>query len=134
MMFKNVVLELKPFHKFAIVIKSEEYEPETENGLACTLEFTYTPKYPDEPLIISIEEPENFEEGDIEKLMEDLEENMKENLGIVMVFTLVSTAQEWLNVQWDRIKLSREENAAKQLIEDEEAERVRFFKILLILV
>lgn len=51
---------------------------------------------------------------------------MNENLGMVMVFTLVSTAQEWLNVQWDRIKFNREEFAARKRKEEEEAERVRW--------
>lgn len=118
------VLETKPFYKFAIPIKSEEYEPDSADGLACKLEFTYTSKYPDEPLVVIIEDEENFEEGDAEKLMQHLEEQMNENLGTVMVFTLVSAAQEWLNVQWDQTKLNREENEAKKLIEEEEAERV----------
>jgi len=54
-----------------------------------------------------------------------LAEQMNENLGMVMVFTLVSAAQEWLNVQWDKIKIRREETAAQKLKEEEEAERVR---------
>ncbi|KAK0161247.1 hypothetical protein PV327_009738 [Microctonus hyperodae] len=120
------VLETEPYYKFVLPIKSEEYEPESDNGLACNLEFTYTEKYPDEPLLIEIEDTENFEDGDIEKLREHLTEQMNENMGMVMVFTLVSAAQEWLNVQWDRIKLHREKAAAKQLIEEEEAERKRF--------
>ncbi|XP_074114463.1 RWD domain-containing protein 1 [Cotesia typhae] len=119
------ILETNP-HKFMLTIKSEEYEPESENGLSCDLEFTYTAKYPEEPLEIRIENPENFEDGDEEKLLKHLKEQMEENLGMVMVFTLVSAAQEWLNVQWDRIKLHREEHAAKKLIEEEEAERKRF--------
>jgi hypothetical protein len=114
-------------HKFAIPIKSEEYELDSGNGLSCRLEFTYTPLYPDAPLIVSIEEAENFEEYDIEKLMAHLQEEIHENLGTVMVFTLVSAAQEWLNVQWDRAKLNREENAARKLKEEEEAERVILF-------
>lgn len=113
-----------PYHKFVLEIKSEEYEPESNNGLSCKLEFTYTPKYPEEPLLVRIDEPENFEDGDEAKLMAHLAEQMNENLGMVMVFTLVSAAQEWLNVQWDRIKLHREESAAKKLIEEEEAEQV----------
>lgn len=52
---------------------------------------------------------------------------MNENLGMVMVFTLVSAAQEWLNVQWDKIKLNREECEAQKLREEEEAERVRCY-------
>lgn len=124
------VLETSPFHKFAIPIKSEEYETESGNGFACRLEFTYTPKYPDEPLIISIEDEENFEQDDVKNLMQYLEEQMKENLGTVMVFTLVSAAQEWLNVQWDQTKLNREENAARKIKEEEEAERVILFLLL----
>lgn len=123
-----IVLTTEPFHTFAIPIKTEEYEPETENGLSCRLEFTYTPKYPDEPLLISITEQENFEDGDDGKLKAHLAEQMNENLGMVMVFTLVSAAQEWLNVQWDKIKLKREETAAQKLKEEEEAERVRCLK------
>ncbi|CAL1674030.1 unnamed protein product [Lasius platythorax] len=120
------ILATEPFYTFAIPIKTEEYETETVNGLSCRLEFTYTSKYPDEPLLISITEQENFEEGDDEKLKAHLVEQMNENLGMVMVFTLVSAAQEWLNVQWDKIKVRREETAAKKQREEEEAERRRF--------
>ncbi|XP_029046003.1 RWD domain-containing protein 1 [Osmia bicornis bicornis] len=120
------ILATEPFYTFAIPIKTEEYEPESGNGISCRLEFTYTPKYPDEPLLISIEDQENFEDGDDEKLKEHLTEQINENLGMVMVFTLVSAAQEWLNVQWDKIKLNREESAAKKLKELEEAERKKF--------
>ncbi|XP_057319620.1 RWD domain-containing protein 1 [Microplitis mediator] len=120
------ILETEPHYKFILPIKSEEYEPETNNGLSCDLEFTYTSKYPEEPLEIRIENAENFEDDDEEKLLEHLGEQMQENLGMVMVFTLVSAAQEWLNVQWDKIKLHRQEFAAKKLIEEEEAERKRF--------
>lgn len=55
-------------------------------------------------------------------------EQINENLGMVMVFTLVSTAQEWLNVQWDKVKLRREETAAQKLKEEEEAEMVKHLK------
>ncbi|XP_033344341.1 RWD domain-containing protein 1 [Bombus vosnesenskii] len=120
------ILAVEPFYTFSIPIKTEEYEPGTGNGLSCSLEFTYTEKYPDESLLISIEEHENFEEGNAEKLKEHLMEQMNENLGMVMVFTLVSAAQEWLNVQWDKIKLKREESAAQKLREEEEAERKKF--------
>ncbi|XP_076302721.1 RWD domain-containing protein 1-like [Lasioglossum baleicum] len=120
------IVATEPFYIFVIPIKTEEYEPGTGNGLSCSLEFTYTEKYPDEPLLISIEDHENFEDGSHENLKKHLTEQMDENLGMVMVFTLVSAAQEWLNVQWDKIKLLREENAAIKLKEEEEAERKKF--------
>lgn len=122
-------METEPVYKFAIPIKSEEYEPDSDNGLSCRLEFAYTSKYPDEPLVVSIEEEENFEEDDVAKLTNFLVQQMDENRGMVMVFTLVSAAQEWLNVQWDTKKLHREESSAKKLIEEEEAERVMWFFI-----
>lgn len=43
---------------------------------------------------------------------------------MVMIFTLVSAAQEWQNVKWEEIKINREQEIAKKLKEEEEAERV----------
>lgn len=75
---------------------------------------------------MSIEEEENFEDDHVEKLMEYLNEQINESLGTVMVFTLVSATQEWLNLEWDKIKLNRQENAARKLKEEEEAEMVNY--------
>lgn len=41
-----------------------------------------------------------------------------------MVFTLVSSAQEWLNVKWDDIRKERDEEKTRRVKEEEEAERV----------
>lgn len=114
---------MEPFHKFSIPIKSEEYESEEDNGLACELVFTYTAKYPDESPVIEIQ-GENFEASYVKVLLEYLNEQVKENLGMVMIFTLVSAAQEWLNVKWDEMKKTREEEVLRKQKEEEEAERV----------
>lgn len=50
---------------------------------------------------------------------------------MVMVFTLVSAGQEWLNEKWDSIKKDREEQILAKKKADEEAEQVIFFKHLL---
>lgn len=47
-----------------------------------------------------------------------------ENLGIEMIFSLVSSAQEWLNVKWDDFKKEEENRAQQKQKELEEAERV----------
>lgn len=44
---------------------------------------------------------------------------------MVMIFTLVSAAQEWLNVRWEDFRNKREEHLAQKLEEEEEAERVK---------
>lgn len=68
---------------------------------------------------------ENFEKDYTEGLLEYLNEQIKENIGMVMVFTLVSSAQEWLNEKWDEIKKQKEDEVLKKRKEEEEAERVR---------
>jgi len=120
------VISVEPYHKFSIPIKSEEYEKKTDNGIGCKLVFTYTPKYPDEPLIIEVEESENFEEKSETDLLSLLHSQVEENLGTVMVFTLVSSGQEWLNERWEEVKKERDESAARKLREEEEAEMKRF--------
>ncbi|XP_022825264.1 RWD domain-containing protein 1-like [Spodoptera litura] len=45
---------------------------------------------------------------------------------MVMVFTLVSAGQEWLNVRWDAIKKEREEQILAKKKAEEEAELKRF--------
>lgn len=120
------ILETEPFDKFAITINSEEYEPETGNGVSCRLEFTYTPKYPEEPLLISIDSMDNFDKSDEENLMDCLNEEMKQNLGMVMAFTLISTTQEWLNNRWDKVKFQKRLEADRKLLQEEIEERKRF--------
>lgn len=121
--FAFSVIATEPYHKFSIPIKSEEYEADAENGLTCELVFTYTAKYPEEGPIVEIQN-ENFEQNYTDALLKYLNEQIKENIGMVMIFTLVSTAQEWLNEKWDEIKKEREQQVLKKLKEDEEAERV----------
>lgn len=113
-------------HRFCIRIKSEEHEDDSEEGLACTLKFTYTPKYPDDLPELEILDPDNFRDDDEEELMKHIIQQGEENLGMAMVFTLISAAQEWLNCKWDKIKQDRELEAEKRLKEVEEEERKRF--------
>lgn len=44
-----------------------------------------------------------------------------------MIFSLVSSAQEWLNVKWDEFKKEEENREQKKLKELEEAEQVMSF-------
>lgn len=71
-----VVISNEPFYKFSIPIKSEEYEPDSSNGLSCNLIFTYTSKYPDEAPVIEIEEAENFEANYELELLNHLQEQV----------------------------------------------------------
>lgn len=57
-----------------------------------------------------------------------------ENLGNEMIFSLVSSAQEWLNVKWDGFKKEEETRAQKKLQEIEEIERVCSFEFFIFFI
>ncbi|KAF2357092.1 RWD domain [Trinorchestia longiramus] len=121
----------KPLHKFTILVKSSTYQgndesSDVEPGACLTLQFEYTPKYPDEPPLMEILEPDNIEEEECEPLKQLLEEQFSECAGMAMVFTLVSAAQEWINTfVEDRIK-KEEEEEERLRTEEEERERKVF--------
>lgn len=118
------ILDTDPY-KFCIRIKSENNDGNND-GLSCTLKFTYTAKYPDELPLLEISEPVNFQETDVEELTNYLIEQGKENLSMAMVFTLVSAAQDKLNCKWDAWKHHKEVETEKKLKAEEEEERKRF--------
>lgn len=99
-----------------------------ENGeiVEATLKFTYVAKYPDEPPLWEISSQENLEDGDVEDILTLLKQQAEENLGMVMIFTLVTAVQEKLNGIVDEIKNRREEEKLRKEKEAEEAEKVAF--------
>jgi hypothetical protein len=117
------VLEEIPYAKFKIPISTEEYN-ETKQGLACGLVFEYTSKYPDEAPVVSIEDLDSL---DLESEMKaKIDETIQENLGMEMVFSIVSSAQEWLNEKYDQVKIEQEQEAEQKKLEFEELERKKF--------
>ncbi|XP_059477440.1 RWD domain-containing protein 1 [Neocloeon triangulifer] len=116
------ILSKLPFHQFMIPVRAES--DENDICLSCNLQFTYTPKYPEEIPEIEVLDAENFEET--KRLVEHLKEVAQENVGMVMIFTLVSAALEWLNQLSDKIKSHKEEAERKRVEAEEEAERKRF--------
>ncbi|XP_054477669.1 RWD domain-containing protein 1 [Anoplopoma fimbria] len=99
-----------------------------ENGeiVEATLKFTYIEKYPDEPPLWEIHSQENLEDSDVEDILTLLQQQAEENLGMVMIFTLVTAVQEKLNEIVDLMKNRREEEKRRKEEEAEEAEKVLF--------
>ncbi|KAL7637480.1 UNVERIFIED_CONTAM: hypothetical protein RMT77_012208 [Armadillidium vulgare] len=122
------ILEQEPLHKFKIVVKSEDYEESTDEGIGAAVDliFEYTPSYPDEPPLLEINPLHNLDDDDIEILRNRLQEQCSENLGMVMVFTLVSFTLEWLNnkIESDKKKQEEEKELKKKALE--ELERKKF--------
>ncbi|CAK6972010.1 RWD domain-containing protein 1 [Scomber scombrus] len=99
-----------------------------ENGetVETMLKFTYVEKYPDEPPLWEIHSQENLEDSDVEDILTLLQQQAEENLGMVMIFTLVTAVQEKLNEIVDMMKNRRDEEKQRKEREAEEAEKVAF--------
>ncbi|KAM6935955.1 RWD domain-containing protein 1 [Lycodopsis pacificus] len=109
---------------FTITVTSDA----DENGeiVEATLKFTYVEKYPDEPPLWEIHSQENLEDNDVEDILTLLQQQAEENMGMVMIFTLVTAVQEKLNEIVDMMKNRREEEKQRREAELEEAEKVLF--------
>ncbi|XP_068135565.1 RWD domain-containing protein 1 [Hyperolius riggenbachi] len=109
---------------FSITVSSEGGEE--EENVELTLKFTYVASYPDEPPLYEIIAQENIEDVDVTGILTLLQEQAQENLGMVMIFTLVSAVQDRLNEIIDQVKTRRQQEKIEQEKEAEEAEKVRF--------
>ncbi|XP_059364752.1 RWD domain-containing protein 1-like [Carassius carassius] len=109
---------------FTITVTSDAGE--NEETAEVTLKFTYVEKYPDEPPLWEIISLENLEDSYTEDILMLLKEQAEENLGMVMIFTLVTAVQEKLNEIIDQIKSRRDEEKQRKEREAEEAEKRAF--------
>jgi len=126
---------------FQIAVKSQLEDPFAEaeakevgdsNGeipdAECLLKFVLPETYPDALPEIEVVDPEesNLDETDVKGLLDKLKEDGEENVGMAMIFTLVSVALDWLTQNHeDKMTKAKEEKDRKQT-EFEEAERKRF--------
>jgi RWD domain len=67
------------------------------NAVKAEVVFAHTPTYPDEPPLVKARSLQGLDDADVRTLQALLEEQIDANMGISMIYTLVSAAQEWLN-------------------------------------
>ena len=109
---------------FTITVTSEAGE--NDENVQTTLKFTYSEKYPDDAPLYEIFAQLNLEDNDVADILKLLALQAEENLGMVMIFTLVTAVQEKLNEIVDQIKTRREEEKKQKEKEAEEAEKQLF--------
>jgi len=135
------------FHKFSIYVQSEDYTPvdeedeeveeeedseeeepaiDPDNGCCFTLQFEYTPTYPDDKPSFEVLKPKNLVEEELALLRTHMDEQFEEHAGMAVIFTVVAAAQEWAStlVEQRRVRLEEEERRRKE--EEEERERKVF--------
>ncbi|KAL9969509.1 hypothetical protein ACROYT_G021730 [Oculina patagonica] len=112
---------------FQVSIACEPEKSEDDDCRVCaTLQFTYVDTYPDDAPVIEVPSYEGMDDSDAENLREFLEQEAQENLGMAMVFTIVSAAQEKLNEFMNKLKNDKENEKLRKEKEAEEAEKARF--------
>lgn len=122
-----LVISTEPVHEFRLPIATESFDKTTqENGFACKLCFTYVPTYPDAPPMVSIDEPVALTNEMEQQLLTHIYRAIEENLGMEMIFSLVSAAQEWLNERWDEEIEQLEEERISNVRKAEEEDRKKF--------
>ncbi|KAK4349880.1 hypothetical protein RND71_029193 [Anisodus tanguticus] len=83
---------------FQITITPQEDDEESpQSSVLLALIFSHTEKYPDEPPLLNVSSLKGIHSGDLKILKEKLEQEAVENLGMAMVYTLVSSAKDWLS-------------------------------------
>ena len=119
-------------HRFTIPVKTAEYDDEdSDEGMMTLLMFTFPDTYPDLAPEIDVEECEGIDDDVLEEYKEALMKVAEENLGMAMVFTIVSAGIEWLGEKNDQLKREAEEEKArlKELEEEEERKKLEGTKV-----
>lgn len=91
----------------------------TTTPVQLALIFSHTEKYPDEPPLLNVKSLRGISVSDLKILKEKLEQEASENLGMAMVYTLVSSAKDWLSerfAQEDDDDAEEEEAAKDEII------------------
>ncbi|KAA8541710.1 hypothetical protein F0562_022862 [Nyssa sinensis] len=99
--------------------QDDEADESTLPPVQLALIFSHTENYPDEPPLLSVKSLRGIQAADLKILKEKLEQEASENLGMAMVYTLVTWAKEWLCERFAQdagVDDTKEEEAAKDEI------------------
>ena len=118
-------------HRFTIPVKTEGYDEEEGDGWMVLLKFTFPDNYPDVLPEIEVEEYEGIEDDLLQEFQTAMGTVAEENLGMAMVFTIVSAGIEWLGETSERLQREAEEERRlkKELDEEEERKKLEGTKV-----
>ncbi|KAI6690119.1 hypothetical protein NL676_026947 [Syzygium grande] len=104
--------------QISISPQEDDLDEPTTTPVQLALIFCHTERYPDEPPLISTKSLRGIPSEDLRTLKEMLQQEAAENLGMAMVYTLVTSAKEWLSERFGQKDSTEdlEEEAAKDEI------------------
>lgn len=121
--FEEIDCNLSGLHTknrcFQITISPQDDAVDEANHtpVQLALIFSHTEKYPDEPPLLNVRSIRGIRPEDLTSLKEKLVNEASDNLGMAMVYTLVTSAQEWLSEMYGHkevVEDSGENDAAKE--------------------
>ncbi|XP_078169082.1 ubiquitin-conjugating enzyme family protein [Carex rostrata] len=83
---------------FQIVLcpQDDNFDEASQVPVQLALVFSHTEEYPDKPPLLNVKSIKGIRPEDLALLKENLENEAKENLGMAMMYTLATSAKEWL--------------------------------------
>ncbi|KAJ4797169.1 RWD domain-containing protein 1 [Rhynchospora pubera] len=83
---------------FQIVLSPQDdnFDESSQVPVQLALIFSHTEKYPDEPPLLNVKSIKGIRPDDLALLKEKLQNEAEENLGMAMIYTLATSAKEWL--------------------------------------
>lgn len=86
----------------------DEEEP-TDIPVRLAVIFAHTPTYPDAAPLLKVRSLQGINDSDIRQLQAKLEEEVQENLGMAMMYTLATSAKEWLREKYGQEEVEQED-------------------------
>eukprot|EP00246_Nothoceros_aenigmaticus_P018487 TRINITY_DN9689_c0_g1_i1.p1 TRINITY_DN9689_c0_g1~~TRINITY_DN9689_c0_g1_i1.p1 ORF type:complete len:247 (-),score=72.40 TRINITY_DN9689_c0_g1_i1:317-1057(-) len=74
----------------------DDEEEAADIPVRLALVFAHTPQYPDEPPLFDVRSLQGIKTSDLRDLKDLLADQVAANLGMAMIYTLVTAAKEWL--------------------------------------
>ncbi|KAG1668067.1 hypothetical protein FOA52_010477 [Chlamydomonas sp. UWO 241] len=110
---------------YLVVIDPAEEGEEVADDVEKLMEllFAHTPNYPDEAPCVRLRALRGLSDGEIAAGMAHLQTHIEENMGMSMIFTLVSASKEWLRSRVDMAQQETPEQERKRLENEEEFRR-----------
>ncbi|XP_028549538.1 RWD domain-containing protein 1 [Dendrobium catenatum] len=92
---------------FQITLSPQEDDLDASNytPVQLALIFSHTEKYPDEPPLLNVKSIRGIKTDDLNMLQEKLGREAYESLGMAMIYTLATSAKEWLHEKYGQTVL-----------------------------
>ncbi|GFO36368.1 RWD domain-containing protein 1 [Plakobranchus ocellatus] len=120
------ILQTEPFHVFTVKVVPQDADNFPDHAMSAAIQFTYTADYPDSMPLMEYADSDNMDDKQLDSLMDFMKSQAEENLGMAMIFTIISAVQERLTDMMEQAAKDEEEAAERRKQEHEEAERKRF--------